>query len=162
MIPNSGKGLRQYKRSKEGEKVTVPFLFTAIMLFRALRTLLKDPKFRSLLYLTTLTLIAGTLFYHSVEGWSLLDSFYFSVITLATVGYGDFTPHTDMGKIFTVIYIFLGLGILVGFVTPIGEYLIDRRTQHIEKKEHEKNHKKENTETEFDFSGVIGKLKDQK
>ncbi len=129
------------------------------MLFRALRTLLKDPKFRSLLYLLTLTLITGTLFYHSVEGWSLLDSFYFSVITLATVGYGDFTPQTDIGKIFTVMYIFLGLGILVGFVTPIGEYLIEKRTQRVEKREHEKEMHRTESETELDFSGVIGKLK---
>lgn len=140
------------------------------MLFRALRILLKDPKFRSLLYLLTLTLITGTLFYHTIEGWSLLDSLYFSVITLATVGYGDFTPQTDLGKIFTVMYIFMGLGILVGFVTPIGEYLIDKRMQHVEKKEHEieheKEYEKENHETEFktelDFSGVIGKLKGKK
>lgn len=129
-----------------------------MMLLRALRTLLKDPKFRSLLYLTTLTLITGTLFYHSVEGWRLLDAFYFSVITLATVGYGDFTPQTDLGKIFTVMYIFLGLGILVGFVTPIGEYLIDKRTQRIERREHEK----EKSENELDFSGVVGKLKGKK
>ncbi|MHC1754312.1 MAG: potassium channel family protein [Methanosarcina sp.] len=126
-----------------------------MIFLRALRTLLKDPKFRSLLYLVTLTLAAGTFFYHSVEGWGWLDSFYFSVITLATVGYGDFTPKTDIGKLFTVVYIFLGLGILVGFVTPIGEYLIDRRIEKVEKKTQEN----EKPETELDFSGVVGKLK---
>jgi hypothetical protein len=38
----------------------------------------------------------------------LLDSLYFSVITLATVAYGDFSPYTMAGKIFTVFYIFIG------------------------------------------------------
>jgi hypothetical protein len=129
------------------------------MFFRALRTLLKDPKFRSLLYLVTLTLASGTFFYHKVEGWRWLDSFYFSVITLATVGFGDFTPQTDLGKIFTVFYIFVGLGILIGFVTPIGEYLINKRMENLDKKVQEKERSETESETELNFSGVIGKLK---
>ncbi|TFH04030.1 MAG: two pore domain potassium channel family protein [Methanosarcina sp.] len=125
------------------------------MVVRALRMLLKDPKFRALLFLVIFTLAMGTFFYHSVEGWSWLDSLYFSVITLTTVGYGDFTPKTDSGKIFTMIYIFLGLGILVGFVTPIGEFLIDRRMERVERKAQEK----EKSESKLDFSGVVGKFK---
>lgn len=125
--------------------------------------MLKDPKFRSLLYLVTLTLASGTFFYHKVEGWRWLDSFYFSVITLATVGFGDFTPQTDLGKIFTVFYIFVGLGILIGFVTPIGEYLINKRMENLDKKvqENERSETESETksETELNFSGVIGKLK---
>lgn len=74
----------------------------------------------------------------------MLDSFYFSVITLATVGYEDFTPQTDLGKIFTVVYIFLGLGILIGFVTPIGEYIVDRRLEKVQKKEQEEKNLKMN------------------
>lgn len=107
------------------------------MFLRTFGTLLKDPKFRSLLYLAALTLGVGTVFYHVVEGWRWLDSFYFSVITLATVGYGDFAPKTDLGKIFTVIYIFTGLGILLGFVNPIGEYIVNRRFEKMEKKKQE-------------------------
>ncbi|WP_048136406.1 MULTISPECIES: potassium channel family protein [unclassified Methanosarcina] len=117
--------------------------------------MLEDEKFRSLLYIAALTLAIGTFFYHSVEGWSWLDSLYFSVITLTTVGYGDFTPETNYGKIFTIIYIFIGLGILIGFVTPIGEYIVDRRLERVQKREQEK----ETSEKELDFSGVVGKLR---
>jgi len=55
----------------------------------------------------------------------LLDSFYFTVVTLATVGYGDLSPTTPASKIFTVIYIFLGVSI---FVTFVGMLARDRQS----------------------------------
>ena len=61
------------------------------------------------------------IFYHGVEGWGWLDSLYFSVITLTTVGYGDFAPKTDAGKVFTIIYILVGLGILAGFISLMAQ-----------------------------------------
>ena len=49
----------------------------------------------------------------------VLDSLYFSVTTLTTVGYGDFFPKTDAGKMFTIFYILAGVGILLGFVNAV-------------------------------------------
>ena len=68
----------------------------------------------------TLILIA-TMFYWVVEGWSLLDAAYFSVVTIATVGFGDITPQTALGKIFTIGYIFAGIGIFVAAVTALAQ-----------------------------------------
>lgn len=75
------------------------FIFTSIVSF------LKDKSYRSLLLTTNFFIGFGTVIYHFVEGWSWLDSLYFSVITLTTIGYGDFSPQTDLGKIFTLLYI---------------------------------------------------------
>jgi len=58
-------------------------------------------------------LALGTLVYHRFEGWSYLDSLYFCVISLATVGYGDLTPTTPGTKIFTMVYIINGIAILL-------------------------------------------------
>ena len=69
-----------------------------------------------------LVLSIGTVFYHFVEKLSFVDAFYFSAITLTTVGYGDISPHTTFGKLFTVFYIFGGIAIIATF----GNLLIKR------------------------------------
>jgi voltage-gated potassium channel Kch len=56
----------------------------------------------------------GITFYHNVEGLRLVDAIYFTTMTLTTVGYGDFVPQTDIGKIFTSVYAFLGIGTFLG------------------------------------------------
>lgn len=69
----------------------------------------------------------GTVFYRLVEDLAWLDSLYFSVITLTTVGYGDFSPVTSTGKVFTMFYVLAGIGIFVALVTEIGQHLVDAR-----------------------------------
>lgn len=75
---------------------------------------LKKPHvIKVLLVLLGLYTSLGAVFYHFQEGWDWLDSFYFTVITLSTVGYGDFSPQTDLGKLFTIPFIFIGVGLFV-------------------------------------------------
>lgn len=68
--------------------------------------------YRYLLLLAVIMIGIGTVVYHIVEKFSWLNAYYFSVVTLATVGYGDYVPHTAFGKIFTTFYIFIGVGII--------------------------------------------------
>jgi voltage-gated potassium channel len=89
--------------------------------FRGIWNGLKDPEFRGLFYWVGSILALGTWFYARVEGWTWLDSLYFSVTTLTTVGYGDLAPQTAAGKIFTIFYILVGLGFLSGFVILLAE-----------------------------------------
>jgi hypothetical protein len=100
----------------------LPLLLTLYRFGRAVVLALRDQEFRALFFLVAVILATGTAFYHGVEGWRWLDSFYFSVTTLTTVGYGDFYPHTDLGKIFTIIYLLVGIGVLLGFIEIIAEH----------------------------------------
>ena len=90
-------------------------------LMREVYDLFKSPHYRALLYWFILLLFVGTIFYNRVEGWGILDSFYFTVVTLATVGYGDFAPTTSVSKIFTTAYIFLGVSIFLTFVSILAK-----------------------------------------
>ena len=95
-----------------------------ILIYRFFRSIwdgLKDKEFRALFFWVLGILAMGTWFYARVEHWSALDALYFSVTTLTTVGLGDLSPQTDAGKIFTILYIFVGIGVLSGFVILLGE-----------------------------------------
>jgi hypothetical protein len=68
-------------------------------------------------------LFGASYVYYSVEGWRYLDAVYFSVATVTTVGYGDLVPQTDTGKIFTIFFSFLGIGMVLYFFTLFGKYI---------------------------------------
>jgi voltage-gated potassium channel len=86
---------------------------------RAVAVMARDPEERGPLLLVLSLLIVGTFFYVLAEGWSVIDSVYFCAMSLATVGYGDVVPETAVGKIFTVVYVLAGIGILVSFFTSL-------------------------------------------
>jgi voltage-gated potassium channel len=88
-------------------------------MIRAIWALRRDPQFVSLGLLTLTAIVSGTAFCSLAEGLRVVDAFYFSVVTLTTVGYGDFAPETDVGKLFTAVYVLLGIGILLTFVTTL-------------------------------------------
>ena len=97
--------------------------------------LAKKPDTRALMLWMVALLGVGTLFYHIVEGWSWLDSLYFCVITLSTVGYGDFDPSTPGSKVFTMIYIFMGLSIFVSLVNMLAKARAEIRSERVAKRQ---------------------------
>lgn len=62
-----------------------------------------------------LVVACGALGFHLIEGWSFLDSLYFTVASVTTVGYGDLHPSGTGGRIFAIIFLLGGVG-TVGFV----------------------------------------------
>jgi hypothetical protein len=80
---------------------------------------IRDKESRPVFYWAAGMLLAGVLVYHWLEGWSYLDALYFCVVSLATVGYGDLTPTTPLARLFTIIYLINGIGILLALFDRI-------------------------------------------
>jgi hypothetical protein len=89
----------------------------------------KAVSFRFWAFLAGLALIicAGTLGFAAVEHFSLTDAFYFSVVTITTVGFGDLHPVTPAGKVLAVVLILMGVGIFTGMVASAADMILSRR-----------------------------------
>ena len=78
------------------------FGFIALM-----RALARDKVFRFQIPLVAILIGGGSLFYTLVEHFHPIDSVYFCVVMLATIGFGDLAPATRIGKVFTIFYFVL-------------------------------------------------------
>jgi len=84
-------------------------------------------RLREILLLLVGLYVVGTLGFVWLEGWSLFDAFYMTAVTLATVGYGDFTPKTTGGRAFTIALIFVGIGTFTYALTTFTTFWIEFR-----------------------------------
>lgn len=64
-------------------------------------------------------IVLGTIAFHLLENWTFIESFYFSVATLTTVGYGDLHPTYDLSRLFTAVYALFGVATTLGAFTVI-------------------------------------------
>ena len=84
-----------------------------------------DPVKTSLLNMLLLLIIVYMIsipFFMHYEGFTPLDAFYLTSMTITTVGYGDLVPQTDEGKVFCVLLAFAGISIIFYHITHIGQF----------------------------------------
>ena len=74
-------------------------------------------------------ILVGTVVMKFIEDWTWVDALYFSVVTVTTVGFGDLTPESDAGKLFTVFYIIVGVGIIATYLNARLEHNARRRAR---------------------------------
>jgi voltage-gated potassium channel Kch len=103
----------------------------------------EDEQFRALLFLLITLLAGATYFYWEVEGWSIIDSLYFSIMTTSTIGYGDLVPTTTFSKIFTIMFAILSIGVFVAVVSKIVQITLQHRKHSRQKLRQHKDNKHE-------------------
>ena len=94
----------------------------------------QDPvRFRLSIYLIIffVVLAGGTAGFKVLEDRSWIDSFYFIVVTMATVGYGDVHPVTAAGKFFAIFLIILGVSTFLGVFANGAELILSRREKQV-------------------------------
>ena len=111
-----------------------PLIATARNVGTAFWRVFVDTRTRGLLVLTAGLIAIGTIFYRIVESLSWSDSFYFTVVTLTTTGFGDISPETRVGKLFTACYLLVGIGILLGVATEIANRAMEVRLEQREER----------------------------
>ncbi|MBI4655180.1 MAG: NAD-binding protein [Elusimicrobia bacterium] len=78
-----------------------------------------------------IVLSVGTLGYSVIEKWDAFDSLYMTVITLATVGYGETHPLSGTGRIFTIFLILGGIGIMTYIFTTLTSIVVEGHLKNI-------------------------------
>jgi len=83
--------------------------------------------------LLILVIFTGTIGFWALEDSinSIFDSFYFTIVTITTIGYGDITPKTTAGKVLSLLVIFVGVGAVIVSVQTIFEVVVRKKIEEV-------------------------------
>jgi hypothetical protein len=110
-------------------------VISAVLMFhrvvKAFRYAIQEDEFLNVFGAAVALVIVGTVAYTLGEGWNVVDGLYFAVATLTTTSVSD--PHLvltdDWLKVFTVLYLLVGIGILVETLRRLGAAFVVVRAQ---------------------------------
>jgi len=84
-------------------------------------------------FINSLVIIAfGCLGFYLIEGFSLVDSWYFTTVLLTSTGYGDIAPKSDGGKLFATVYLLVAGTILLNNMSMISMIPLELRKRRTE------------------------------
>lgn len=87
---------------------------------------LKTNNFNYIIWITLSTLFLGTIGMHFVEGISYGNALWWCFVTISTVGYGDISPVTTIGRIIAGMIMIVGIGFLAMLTGTIATYFLDK------------------------------------
>jgi len=88
------------------------------------RSLVGRFRIRDAVIAVVIAITMGTLGFHLIEGWSILDSLYVTAQTVTTVGFGDVTPKSSQGRIFATAFMLVGVGVVLYALTTTVQSIV--------------------------------------
>lgn len=94
--------------------------------------------------------VIGAVIFHYMEGWGFGDSFYFNYVFFITIGFGDFSPQTPVGRSVFVIWALIAVPIMTNFVVTTISTVVERTSKWLaESSREKKNERKDIAETYY-------------
>ena len=81
--------------------------------------------------LAFLILVIGMIGYMVLEGWGFMDALYMTVITISTVGYSEVRPVDEIGRIFTIFIVMIGVGFSLYVAGAVVQFMVEGRVRQI-------------------------------
>jgi voltage-gated potassium channel len=81
-------------------------------------------EFRRILLALVVITVVGMVGFSWIEGWSLADGLYMAVITLTTVGFSEVHQLDPAGRVFTMVFLVVGLGVFMFGAVSLGEFVV--------------------------------------
>lgn len=88
-------------------------------------------RFALAVFMLGIVVSVGTTGYMVIEGWSLLDSLYMTIITLASVGFEEVHHLSDIGRVFTIVLIIVGVGTVAYALSSGARILLEGELQEV-------------------------------
>ena len=82
-------------------------------------------RLQTIIYVLIIIVCAGVIGYTTIEGWSILDALYMTIITLSTVGFQEVRELSEAGKAFSIVLILVGVGALSYSLFTVVQYILE-------------------------------------
>ena len=113
------------RKARQGSDLLL--MYAALRLWHSVWTFIKRENIDRIVLPLGILIGISCVVISRTESISLIDSFWWSIVTLTTVGYGDITPATAIGRSIAVINMFVGIGLLAALSAALASILVERK-----------------------------------